>query len=114
MGLLLNQKSIVMFNKDGVSMESHRNCKILLYAMTGKKNYTPFIIFSIPHLSISGTSPPHNRQSASPNLTVKSEPMSPRQPSGGHHIHDGHHGQDIHGMLRSHGNHLSPGQMNSG
>jgi len=78
---------------------------------------------SIPHLSVSGTSPPHNRQSASPNPTVKSEPMSPRQPpggggGGGHHGQDGHHGheghQDIHGILRSHINHLSPGHLNPG
>eukprot|EP00092_Neocalanus_flemingeri_P035405 GFUD01038521.1.p1 GENE.GFUD01038521.1~~GFUD01038521.1.p1 ORF type:complete len:422 (+),score=71.01 GFUD01038521.1:164-1429(+) len=68
---------------------------------------------NIPHLSISGTSPPHNRQSTSPNLTVKSEPMSPRQPSGGHHIHDVHHAQDMHGIQRSHGNHLSPGHINT-
>ena len=78
---------------------------------------------SIPHLSVSGSSPPHNRQSASPNPTVKSEPMSPRQPpggggGGGHHGHEGHHGhdghQDIHGILRSHINHLSPAQINPG
>jgi len=70
---------------------------------------------NIPHLSVSGSSPPHTRQSASPNPTVKSEPMSPRQPAGGggggHH---GHEGQDIHGILRSHINHLSPGHLNTG
>jgi len=69
---------------------------------------------NIPHLSISGTSPPHNRQSKSPNLTVKSEPMSPRQPSGAHHGQEGHPGQEHHGLIRPHGNHLSPGHLGAG
>ena len=55
--------------------------------------------FSIPHLSISTSSPP--RHSVSPNLAVKSEPMSPRHPGEAH-------------MVRSHSNHLSPNQLNTG
>jgi len=67
---------------------------------------------NIPHLSISGTTPPPSAGQGSPHgLKVKSEPMSPRPPSG---IHHGNHGNE--GMIiRAHGNLLSPGNIgNSG
>lgn len=58
---------------------------------------------NIPQLSISTSSPPGSRHSVSPNLAVKSEPMSPRHP-----------GEPILHMARSHGNHLSPAPLNTG
>jgi len=67
---------------------------------------------NIPHLSISGTTPPH---STTHSLKVKSEPMSPRQPSvhhvGGAPIEGGHH--SIQSAMRNHTNHLSPGHIGS-
>ena len=64
---------------------------------------------SIPQLSVSGSSPQHSRQSVSPNLTVKSEPMSPRHPGNNHHGVD-----SLHNLVRSHTNHLSPASLNTG
>ena len=61
------------------------------------------LCFSIPQLSISTSSPPGSRHSLSPNLAVKSEPMSPRHP-----------GEPVVHMVRSHGNHLSPAPLNTG
>jgi len=69
---------------------------------------------SIPHLSVSESSPPppHLRQSVSPGpglsnvsnvSNVKSEPMSPR-----------HQSTDVHHLVRNHVNHLSPASINAG
>ena len=62
-------------------------------------------------MSGSSPPPPHVRQSASPNLTVKSEPMSPRHPGAGG---GGGHPGEVHSLVRNHGNHLSPASMNAG
>ena len=83
--------------------------QILLHVLSVLLN-----IFSIPHLSVSESSPPppHLRQSVSPGpglsnvsnvSNVKSEPMSPR-----------HQSTDVHHLVRNHVNHLSPASINAG
>ena len=91
-------------------MQNRSNVK-LNESLNIQQNVKNLNIFSIPHLSVSGSSPPppHVRQSVSPNLTVKSEPMSPRHPGAGGHV-----GGDVHSLVRNHGNHLSPASMNAG
>ena len=76
--------------------------------------FSHILLPSIPHLSISGTTPP---PTASPsNLKVKSEPMSPRQPGGhGGGGGGGHNDDPRHNHLLSPGGlppsdyHASPG-----
>ena len=79
------------------------------YPIVQRSYYNPwsdltFLCFSIPHLSVSGSSPPHVRQSVSPGPNVKSEPMSPRHPG------------DPGAMTRGHQapSHLSPASLNTG